>query len=259
MPIKNGSLTKRKLVCISFLLFSIATIAPTVVGASFEKSQVPLQKMVRKADLIFTGEVVDVHTKLVKVDGGSTNPFTFVTYKIFRILKGAVEASTITLRFFGGPLSETRYLLKEEMPLFDTGETDTLFVKHNDISDCPLINCAMGRFRLIEGMYYSDSGRSLKVIDEDLYLGATNQLAQVTHHTMSPTIKLILKNDSYQQLHDVNSRSEATLSDRYFLDYLKAEISHIRIKFGNDVLKITRSSNLDSHPGSSRSVPTYTN
>jgi hypothetical protein len=56
------------------------------------------------------------------------------------------------------------------MPLFKVGERDLLFVRRNTESDCPLVDCGDGRFRIIKEQMYGDAHRPLIGIREGIFL-----------------------------------------------------------------------------------------
>lgn len=99
-----------------------------------------------EADLVFQGTVTDIKYA-PSIEG---IPHTFVTYRVEEVLKGAYSAPTLTLRFIGGVKIEgnvMRRLSVSHAPRFETGHHDLLMVKDNTQVQCPLVQCAQGRFR----------------------------------------------------------------------------------------------------------------
>ena len=104
---------------------------------------VDASRAVDTADLIFTGQVIAKETA-TSLDG--LYPFTFVTFEIAEILKGAVDGEELTLRFEGGDLEERQETLEVVgMPQFELGDEVLLFVRNNGKAACPLVGWWQGR------------------------------------------------------------------------------------------------------------------
>ena len=68
---------------------------------------------------------------------------------------------------------------------FDVGERSVLMIKRNGEIQCPLVGCAKGRFRVVEGSVFSESGRELSLSEEgELLMGASHPLDEVNNHQM---------------------------------------------------------------------------
>lgn len=131
--------------------------APASPAAEFEK---PLGQMVEEAELIFQGTVTKVEYDMVAQEAGQQPPlpFTYVTYRIEEAHKGrSVEGDRVTLSFLGGPTPDGRFLTASHYPSFKVGDRDVLFVRRNLQAECPLVDCAKGRVRIIKDRIYSDS------------------------------------------------------------------------------------------------------
>lgn len=148
--------------------------------------------LVEQANYIFKGTVVEVNTRISEpsTEGDTGVPYTFVTYQVEREMKGSTENDTITLRFVGGPINQDEFLMVQDQPMMDLGDTDILFVSNNGDSGCPLVGCAQGRFREIDGVMFNEYGKTLEVGPEGaLRLGQAAKLEDVSHHAMSETIE----------------------------------------------------------------------
>jgi hypothetical protein len=67
--------------------------------------------------------------------------------------------STITLRFLGGDDPDGGTFMNiEELPLFDVGNEDILYVQDNGVAGCPLVGCAEGRIRIVNGELQDERG-----------------------------------------------------------------------------------------------------
>lgn len=128
-----------------------ATIPPT------------FQALTEQADMVFQGKVTKIEYKnSATTDGTKGSPYTFVTYQISQVIAGSYSDPTITLRFLGGDDPSTGTFLEvTESPLFDVGDEDILYVSGNGASECPLVGCAQGRLRIINGSLQDDEGREI--------------------------------------------------------------------------------------------------
>lgn len=199
------------------------SVAQAHVGDAPEEA-LDLARMSRRAELVFTGEVVgvqyansDIVPELL-ADGspaldaggapilvdGSDLPHTFVTYRVEKVFKGRVEGRSVTLRFLGGvndlPRSQSEIAPESpadevfgvsETPLFDTGDRDLLFVRGNTTAICPLVNCSAGRFRLIpkaadRRFVYTDRGEELRKVGQRLIIGPPQQLEAILSNRIGP-------------------------------------------------------------------------
>jgi len=161
--------------------------------ASTSDRNKPVQDLAQSADLVFHGEVISVEHRMSEAsdDRPDPSPHTFVTYHVTKVMKGHVDGDTITLRFLGGPIDSDRYFKLAGVPLFDKGDEDVLMVKDNLKSECPLVDCATGRFRFIEGMVVNDRGQRMQVdADDELVEGPAMALDDVDNHRMSDSIQL---------------------------------------------------------------------
>lgn len=199
--------------CLSFTAFAYASpIRP----------QLDTDVMVELADFVFQGRVLSVEYRKAEtqVEAGAQEgpPHTFVTYSIDRIFKGSAEGSTISLRFYGGPVNSDIYTEISGSPLFDAGDEDLLLVKNNTQSICPLVSCADGRFRVIDGMMFNELGQILEYAEDgSLHKGVPVKLPAVAEHQMSPTIH-ITRYDSELineegSMPSIASQSNRTLAD----------------------------------------------
>jgi hypothetical protein len=171
------------------LLPALASHAAFASTALFQ----PIEAQVRQAELIVQGTVVAVETRLSDADAASPYPIphTFVRYRVERVLKGAVEGGEITLRFTGGPIDRSRFMAPSGVPLFDVGDRDVLLAQGNLEAVCPLVGCASGRFRMVDGFLVSEEGRRLQLSDDgEIVDGPAMKLDAVNITRMSDTIRL---------------------------------------------------------------------
>lgn len=177
------------------LLASLITTALSTAALA-DHSIAPLSEnnLARNAEFVFLGTVAAVDYRRAESLDGKTpgTPHTFVTYKIEKILKGKAKADTVTLRFVGGRGDKSQFLMASNIPLFDIGEQDVLFVRGNAKNACPLVECARSRVRLIGGMAFNDEGQALEQspVQEKSYewgFGPFFDLVEVSTHKVSQT------------------------------------------------------------------------
>ncbi|MDH5232492.1 MAG: hypothetical protein OEZ58_07580 [Gammaproteobacteria bacterium] len=143
-------------------------------------------EMAQQADSVFRGTVVDVsYASSNPVKGQGAIPHTFVTFTVDEVLHGTAETdrdNTYTLRFIGGQ-NNKGVMWVDQLPKFNIGDEDILFVKGNGEAQCPLVECANGRFRIVDGMMHNEYGQA---IVEDakgrMTLGAVNERIKFAQH-----------------------------------------------------------------------------
>ncbi|MBD2497922.1 hypothetical protein [Nostoc sp. FACHB-280] len=136
---------------------------------------------VKSSDFIFQGVVTKVEYRMSDASSKGTPqlPYTFVTYKIEKLVKGQNQQEFVTLRFLGGTDRNGNILQVSDVPLFDVGDRDILFVSRNGQSVCPLVECEKGRFRLINQQVFDNFGKPLLLNQEELVLGRRVQMQEV--------------------------------------------------------------------------------
>lgn len=127
---------------------------------------IPLRTAVTRADLIIVGTVTNITFRDSQGDGKATlqAPHTFVTYSIDDVLRGSTDKNSITLRFIGGYSPATgRVMLAPDWPLFQVGDRDALLIRGNGAYFCPLVGCGLGRFRIVDGRAYTNTGLAVRI------------------------------------------------------------------------------------------------
>lgn len=147
-----------------------------------------LSGSVKNADYIFQGVVTKVEYRLS--DGTPQLPYTFVTFKVEKLLKGQVSQQFVTLRFVGGPdNTKQSFLTVSNVPLFDVGDRDVLFVKGNGQFECPLVGCDQGRFRIISNKVYTEDGGQILVDNQGkLVYGSQVPLQEARTNKIGETV-----------------------------------------------------------------------
>ena len=135
--------------------------------ADDNRTKIEPRELMNQAELVVAGKVIDIQYK----DAEDGTPHTFVTYELGDVIAGRPDDKKITLRFMGGRQQKgdvIRYLDVSESPDFHVGETDVLFVRKNNTSFCPLVDCSKGRFRIRNGVLATE---------DDLAIVATKEKA----------------------------------------------------------------------------------
>ncbi|MHC4640362.1 MAG: hypothetical protein ACYS32_01870 [Planctomycetota bacterium] len=162
----------------------ITILMPVSSAMAHLTDQYDITELVRDADFIFKGTVINVEYKnsemvplihpntglqvIDESDGntpvfvdGSGLPHTFVTFYVDVVHKGTkpevcrtCDPNILTLRFEGGVSDETdpntSIMLITGFPLFDVNDRAFLLVLDNTIKSCPVSHCDKGVFRIIE-------------------------------------------------------------------------------------------------------------
>lgn len=151
---------------------------PVVVGY--------LADAIQRSDAVIYGEIVDIQHRSLHVfdEVDAPYPHTFVTYEVIEGFKGGRPGERVTLRFLGGPNEDgTLVMHGSGIPTFDLGERDIVFIRDNGAGPCPLLSCAAGRLRVVDGLVTSDGGRAVKLgALGEISVGEQLDLDVVEHH-----------------------------------------------------------------------------
>lgn len=105
-------------------------------------------ELAEQADAVFVGEVVELSQQLSQPDArGARLPFTIVTWQVEDGIKGARSGTRYSARFLGGTLGD-REIWVSDIPTFEVGDRDVLFIERNGEVPCPLVGGARGRVQL---------------------------------------------------------------------------------------------------------------
>jgi len=136
---------KTKIFLVAVMLLTTALLsqagATTVLRLTFGE-------IVSGADVIISGKVLDVESKLVRKDGKEI-PRTFVTISKDTLLKGNVPGCTYTFSMEGGIIPEENVSMQVgAMPQFEKNQEVFLFLKEGDDLISPVVGFFQGRFNL---------------------------------------------------------------------------------------------------------------
>lgn len=208
------------------IFFSLSVVFATFsyyAAGSSERFLAPAE-LFKQSSLVFEGEVTEVRYKNSAPDQGSPKgqPFTFVTYRVITPIRGQV-GNMFTLRFWGGVSTDETYMSVGNIPDFDVGERDVLFVKRNSVLACPLAGCEAGRFRIVGEKVFTNHGRTLRFRNgKTVSPGAPQKINEVVEHN----IKSPVSGKTVQmKLDGVSAATPAAEPDQFraveFLAYLK--------------------------------------
>lgn len=106
------------------------------------------QEAAEEADAVFVGEVVSIEHQVSQPNArGKQYPFTVVTWDVEDGVKGVGAGDSYSARFLGGPMGDL-VLRISEMPTFEIGDRDLMFIAQNGDVGCPLVGGAKGRVQL---------------------------------------------------------------------------------------------------------------
>jgi hypothetical protein len=115
------------------LLLSVSPRATTVIAPTFEE-------LVREADVVFEGEVIETRSR-VSVEGGAETIVTDVSFKVASVLKGTPGPVTV-LDFLGFKV--------DGVPTFARGDRDVIFANTSQRLLSPLVRVMYGRVRIVK-------------------------------------------------------------------------------------------------------------
>ena len=174
-----------RLIMIGVLMAMRANVGATTLDP------VSFPQLVRQADLIFEGVVTAVEYRMSDRTTAAdvALPHTFVTFEVAQTLKGGTAGNrSITLRFQGGPDGQGNAMMVSGVPLFDVGHREILFVRGNGVHICPLVGWEQGRFRVIDGLMYTNEGQEVWVTRRgEIAFGPFHALDEVLTHNLDGT------------------------------------------------------------------------
>lgn len=178
------------------LLLAGALLAPSLPPLRATSVTPPtFAALVDRAGSAFRGEVVAQRAELV-TRGADRAIFTYVTFRVVEVLKGAPPA-VVTLEFLGGTVGELT-LDVAGMPQFAVGRQEIVFVENAGPQICPLVAMSFGRYRIqrdAAGAEFvaRDNGAPLTSVDEialpltsPAVVTLTSRLALASARPLSP-------------------------------------------------------------------------
>ena len=150
---------------------------------------------VAEADAVIHGVVSNVEYRMSDNSKSSRSlPHAFVTYQIVEVISGLVDPRSLTLRFVGGPDGQGGIVSIGDVPMFNVGDEDVLFIRGNGTSSCPLAGCGKGRFRIFERNIYSEQAVPLVAIDRSFEYRGPVEAALLRRTFPAPAFDELIKN-----------------------------------------------------------------
>ncbi len=126
-----------------------------------------MASLVDQSNLIFLGKAAKIEYRNARGDKGEGPiPYTIVTYRIGKVLRGKAPGDEITLRILGGPDGSGRFLTTSSIPIIQQGDQDLLFIGDTADATCPLVYCEHGRFRILKERVYDTYGSPVRAISK---------------------------------------------------------------------------------------------
>jgi hypothetical protein len=168
---------------------------------------------------------VVVHSRVSKVEygwseagaqGQAAVPYTLVTYDVVKPVQGSIAAASFTLRFVGGPDGRGRFMRASNVPVFQQGDEDILFVRNSGEKGCALAGCADGRFRILNGLIYDGTGVPVQRVESGRVVAAGDVPAELgTFRFPRPAFDDLLKNAEARAALNSQGLSVAEARRRY--------------------------------------------
>ena len=195
---------------------------------SIAKSDINVDHLLQNADMVMQGEIVDIQYK----DSKEGLPHTFVTYQVNEMIAGDTANKIITLRFIGGEQKKgdvIRHLSVSEVPEFEKGESDILFIRKNNTSICPLVKCSNGRFRDLNGLVTNENGQPLLMnAKSEFKLGQQSMVEQMPSTNSKGRFKKGLSNASGEAAPTQMQKNASHLDTLTFIAKLKERSQELR-------------------------------
>ena len=152
-------------------LLALTAIALARVSAT---SVIPptFEQLVGQAEFIFQGTVTDVRS-VWEGEGAQRHIDTYITFQVQDNVKGNAGAS-YTIRVLGGTVGDETMEVTDT-PKFKVGDTDILFVEHNNEQFVPLVGINHGRFHVQRD---DETGRDIVVNGEGAALRDLSKLGR---------------------------------------------------------------------------------
>ena len=217
------------------------------------QSTINVDSMLQNADMVMQGKIIDIQYK----DSDEGLPHTFVTYKIDNLIAGDNSAKEITLRFIGGEQRKgdvVRHLSVSEVPEFNKGESDVLFIRKNNSVICPLVKCSQGRFRDLNGLVTNSKGQPVLLNGQSkLELGKEIMTEHLDTNSENRQYGKAFSNNSGEVKAQQSQRNTSHLDTQTFVTQIKQRALALK-----SVGKIkTRSLFKSSNPKESFSTPFF--
>lgn len=164
--------------------------------ASANGPDVGLDKLVEASSIIVHSRVMSVDYKMGPGrQGAQALPYAIVTYKVMKVIQGDPSTSTMKLRFVGGPDGRGGFVEASNVPVFQVGDEDVLFVQQSGAAGCALAGCVDGRYRVLRGAVYNGHGAPVRSASgEKISAGGATPAEFLTIKYPTPDFDELIKN-----------------------------------------------------------------
>lgn len=209
---------------------ALALVFAFAPAAGAHETDLAFDAALRRAQLVFAGEVLDVaYASSVPTGADGALPHTFVTFRIDKVLKGrAAAGDLLVLRFLGGEDPAAGEFVFARQPLFDVGDRDILMVEGNLRKACPLVHCAEGRFRRVRKLVFDEDGHEIVSHPQQLVAyGRQTRLQTVeTHFVLGTVFRAVTAGEPGED--DLPLADAAPpMKERTFLDLVARRVKHL--------------------------------
>lgn len=127
-----------------------------------------LASLLDQSNLVFVGTAAKVEYRNARSESKDEGliPYTIITYRVAKVLRGKAPGDVITMRMIGGPDGSGRFLTVSGVPIIQLGDQDLLFVGDTGDASCPLVYCERGRFRILNDRVYDTFGSPVRGISK---------------------------------------------------------------------------------------------
>ncbi|MDP1699008.1 MAG: hypothetical protein Q8L45_14690 [Xanthomonadaceae bacterium] len=156
-----------------------------------------MASLVDQSNLVFLGTAAKVEYRNARgtTKGEGLIPYTVVTYRIVKVLRGKAPGDVITMRMIGGPDGTGRFLTVSGVPIIQAGDQDLFFVGDTSDASCPLVYCERGRFRILDDRVYDTFGSPVRSVSKATVLSrGTPPKAFRSVRFPAPTFDQLMKN-----------------------------------------------------------------
>jgi len=225
---------KHKMVAILTLLLLTSSHLTAWAHSPNDTTGDKLKSLVGDSSLIVYGQVVDIQYRNSEPTKEQPKgvPHTFVTYQIMETVRGKAPDERLTLRIPGGSDGQGGIYLVTSAPAFARGQTDVLFVKGGKDTDCPLVECVEGRFRVHENQVFNAWGVPVVDVRNSLRIGGQPRFDLNVMEIPQPSFETLLQRPEIRKHVDSLQRSTSHSMKELKAQYEREAPKYSVVKYG---------------------------
>lgn len=177
-----------------------------------------LANLAEKSNLVFVGHADKVTYRNARRanEGEGAIPYTIVTYRVDRVLRGKSPGDRVTMRFVGGPDGRGHFLTVSGVPVVQEGDQDLLFVNDTRDATCPLVYCELGRYRILNESVFDTYGSPVQMIEGSKIVARGRAPKELTVVRFpAPTFEELMRNPEVAAMLKESKMSVAEARRRY--------------------------------------------